>query len=88
MREVRVRLGRAEAERGAQVEYQTRLIGWDPQWSPFSPARETRFSALPAQVHLASDPELTWLRNPVMAEIGDEAEAAGNSFEIVAIAPA
>jgi Undecaprenyl-phosphate glucose phosphotransferase len=31
-----------------------------------------RFSALPAQVHLASDPELTWLRNPVMAEIGDE----------------
>ena len=35
-------------ERGAQVEYQTRLIGWDPQWSAFSPARETRYSALPA----------------------------------------
>jgi Undecaprenyl-phosphate glucose phosphotransferase len=31
-----------------------------------------RFSALPAQVHLASDPELTWLRSPVLAEVGDE----------------
>lgn len=37
-----------QAERGAQIEYQTRLIGWDPQWSSFASARETRFSALPA----------------------------------------
>jgi signal transduction histidine kinase/DNA-binding response OmpR family regulator len=37
-----------DLERGAQVEYQTRLIGWDAQWSAPHAAGETRFSALPA----------------------------------------
>jgi len=35
-------------DRGAEVEYQTRLAGWDADWSPFSPAREVRYSGLPA----------------------------------------
>ncbi|HEY1111071.1 MAG TPA: triple tyrosine motif-containing protein, partial [Opitutaceae bacterium] len=38
----------AQLERGAQIEYQTLLVGWDHAWSAFSPAREARFSSLPA----------------------------------------
>ncbi len=38
----------SDLERGALVEYQTRLIGWDPQWSAPTAHRETRYSALPA----------------------------------------
>ncbi len=38
----------AQLERGAHIEYQTRLIGWDQEWSVFSPAPEARFSSLPA----------------------------------------
>ena len=35
-------------EQGSLVEYQTRLVGWDQEWSAPSAARETRYSALPS----------------------------------------
>ncbi|HEY1111760.1 MAG TPA: ATP-binding protein, partial [Opitutaceae bacterium] len=38
----------AQLEHGARIEYQTQLAGWDHAWSAFSPAREARFSSLPA----------------------------------------
>ncbi len=34
-------------ERGAQVTYETRLTGWEPQWSPATAAREARYTGLP-----------------------------------------
>jgi signal transduction histidine kinase/DNA-binding response OmpR family regulator len=33
---------------GAQVEYQSRLVGWDSAWTAWSPSPEVRFSALPS----------------------------------------
>jgi signal transduction histidine kinase/CheY-like chemotaxis protein len=33
---------------GAQVEYQSRLAGWDSAWSAWSPSPEVRYLALPA----------------------------------------
>ena len=33
---------------GAHVEYQTRLAGWDSEWSAWSPNAEVRYLALPA----------------------------------------
>ena len=38
----------ARLDRGANVTYQTRLVGWDDTWSEPSAAREARFSGLPA----------------------------------------
>ena len=35
-------------ERGALVEYETKLVGWDQQWSAPSSAHETRYAGLPA----------------------------------------
>ncbi|WP_438480274.1 ATP-binding protein [Oleiharenicola lentus] len=35
-------------DRGANVRYQTRLVGWDAAWSAPSTVREARFSGLPA----------------------------------------
>ncbi len=35
-------------ERGAAVEYQTRLVGWDADWSPATSVRESRYAGLPA----------------------------------------
>jgi len=33
---------------GARIEYQSRLVGWDAQWSAWSPSPEVRYLALPA----------------------------------------
>ena len=35
-------------ERGASVEYQTKLVGWDTEWSAFKPVREVSFTGLTA----------------------------------------
>jgi len=39
---------RAQLQRGPAPEYQTRLVGWNDEWSAALPSRETRFAALPA----------------------------------------
>ena len=33
-------------ERGAKIEYQTRLVGWDGDWSEYTGRREARYSGL------------------------------------------